>query len=103
MSYSNITVQRDERLFIVTINRPDVMNALNPDTHAEMDRAFNEFENDPELWVAIVTGAGDAAFCAGGDQKIRGTAGYRDAEGTEHLNVLDFQREIRIASCKGFQ
>jgi enoyl-CoA hydratase/carnithine racemase len=67
MSYQNITTGREERLFILTINRPDVMNALNPETHAEMARAFDEFEQDPELWVAIITGAGDAAFCAGGD------------------------------------
>jgi len=66
-SYQNITVEREERLYIVTINRPEVMNALNHQTHAEMARAFDEFEQDPELWVAIITGAGDAAFCAGGD------------------------------------
>jgi enoyl-CoA hydratase/carnithine racemase len=67
MAYQNIIVEREERIFTLTINRPDVMNALNPDTHAEMAAAFDEFENDPEMWVAIITGAGDAAFCAGGD------------------------------------
>lgn len=67
MSYQYIKVEREDHLYIVTINRPDVMNALNPQTHAEMAQAFDEFEQDPELWVAIVTGAGDTAFCAGGD------------------------------------
>ena len=67
MAYKNITVERDKRLYIVTINRPDVMNALDPHTHAEMAQAFDDFERDPDLWVAILTGAGDAAFCAGGD------------------------------------
>jgi crotonobetainyl-CoA hydratase len=67
MSYSNIIVERDERVLTITINRPDVMNALNPDTHAEMAHAFDAFESDSELWVAILTGAGDTAFCAGGD------------------------------------
>lgn len=67
MNYQYITTEREERLFILTINRPDVMNALNPQTHEEMAHAFDEFEQDPELWVAIITGAGDAAFCAGGD------------------------------------
>lgn len=67
MSYQNITAEREGRLYIVTINRPEVMNALNPATHAEMAQAFDEFEQDPELWVAILTGAGDMAFCSGGD------------------------------------
>jgi enoyl-CoA hydratase/carnithine racemase len=67
MSYEHITVEREERLCIITINRPDVMNALNPTTHAEMACAFDEFEADSELWIAILTGAGDTAFCAGGD------------------------------------
>jgi crotonobetainyl-CoA hydratase len=67
MSYQNITVEREERLYIVTINRPEVMNALNPETHAEMAQAFDAFEQDPELWVAIITGSGETAFCAGGD------------------------------------
>lgn len=67
MSYQNIIVEREDRLYIVTINRPEVMNALNPDTHAEMARAFDEYEQDPGLWVAILTGSGEAAFCAGGD------------------------------------
>jgi enoyl-CoA hydratase/carnithine racemase len=67
MQYENIKVERDDRLYIVTIDRPEVMNALNPATHAEMSHAFDEFENDPDLWVAIITGSGDAAFCAGGD------------------------------------
>ncbi len=67
MTYENITVEREERVCTITINRPDVMNALNPATHAEMARAFDAFEADEELWVAILTGAGDAAFCAGGD------------------------------------
>lgn len=42
MSYQNITVEREQRLYIVTINRPEVMNALNPETHAEMEQAFDE-------------------------------------------------------------
>jgi enoyl-CoA hydratase/carnithine racemase len=67
MSYQNITVEREERVYTVTINRPEVMNALNPETHSEMAQAFDEFEQDADLWVAIVTGAGDSAFCAGGD------------------------------------
>ena len=84
MSYQNITVEREDRLYIVTINRPEVMNALNPETHAEMAEAFDAFESDPELWVAIVTGAGDAAFCAGGD-----ISAMVDAESEDDYEVPD--------------
>lgn len=67
MDYQNIIVEREERLYIITINRPEVMNALDPQTHAEMAQAFDEFEQDSHAWVAILTGSGEAAFCAGGD------------------------------------
>ncbi|HUH37325.1 MAG TPA: enoyl-CoA hydratase-related protein [Spongiibacteraceae bacterium] len=67
MEYQHIQVSREERLMILTIDRPQVMNALAPQTHAEMDHAFNAFAADDELWAAIVTGSGDTAFCAGGD------------------------------------
>ena len=70
MSYTNIEVSCDERIMTITINRPEVMNALNPDTHAEMASAFDAFEHDDDLWVAILTGAGDTAFCAGGDISV---------------------------------
>jgi enoyl-CoA hydratase/carnithine racemase len=58
-----------ERIMIVTINRPEAMNALNPDAHDELQAAFDTFAQSPDLWIAIVTGAGDRAFCAGNDLK----------------------------------
>ncbi len=67
MSYQYITAEQDGRLFILTINRPEVMNAISPAASHEMAAALDEFEADDELWIAIITGAGDAAFCAGGD------------------------------------
>ena len=67
MIYRHITTEVEDRLFLVTIERPDVMNALDPDTNFELDAAFNEFEQNDELWVAIITGSGDAAFSSGGD------------------------------------
>ncbi len=70
MSYNNIIAETDGRIFTLTINRPEVMNALNPETHAEMSAAFDEFEANDELWVAIITGAGEQAFCAGGDISV---------------------------------
>ena len=59
--YTDIKYEKMDGIAKITINRPEVMNALNPETHAEMAAAFDEFESDPKLWVAIITGAGDAA------------------------------------------
>ena len=61
--------ERDGRILTVTMNRPERMNALHSPSHYELDEIFTNFENDPELWVAIVTGAGDRAFSAGNDLK----------------------------------
>jgi enoyl-CoA hydratase/carnithine racemase len=61
--------ETDGRLFIVTINRPEVYNALHPMANQELSDAFDAFAADPELWVAIITGAGDKAFSAGNDLK----------------------------------
>jgi enoyl-CoA hydratase/carnithine racemase len=58
---------RDGRTLIVTIDRPDRMNALHPPANAELAAIFDDFATDPELWVAILTGAGPRAFCAGND------------------------------------
>jgi enoyl-CoA hydratase/carnithine racemase len=62
-------VERDGRLLIVTINRPEVYNALHPMANQELSDVFDGFAADPELWVAIITGAGDKAFSAGNDLK----------------------------------
>ena len=61
--------ERDGRVFTVTIDRPEVMNALHPPANEELSSVFDEFVADPELWVAIITGAGDRAFSAGNDLK----------------------------------
>jgi enoyl-CoA hydratase/carnithine racemase len=61
--------ERDGRIFTVTIDRPEVMNALHPPANQELGVVFDEFAADPELWVAIITGAGDRAFSAGNDLK----------------------------------
>ncbi|MBI2743153.1 MAG: 1,4-dihydroxy-2-naphthoyl-CoA synthase [Chlamydiales bacterium] len=79
----------------ITINRPHVRNAFRPLTVKEMSQALSDARNDSSIGVVILTGEGREAFCAGGDQKIRGDAGYADEQGTERLNVLDFQREMR--------
>lgn len=69
MAYEFINVEKKDNLTILTINRPEVMNSLHPPACREMDEAFNSFSEDPDAWVAIITGAGDKAFCAGNDLK----------------------------------
>jgi crotonobetainyl-CoA hydratase len=68
-------VEREGRVLIVTIDRPEVMNALHPPANFELERALDDFVADPELWVAILTGAGDRAFCAGNDLKFQASVG----------------------------
>jgi naphthoate synthase len=85
----------DEGIAKITICRPEVRNAFRPQTVFEMSRAFADARDDPEIGVVILTGQGKDAFCSGGDQKIRGDAGYVGADGTPRLNVLDLQRQIR--------
>jgi naphthoate synthase len=79
----------------ITINRPEVRNAFRPTTVVEMSRAFEAARDDPAVGVIILTGAGTAAFCSGGDQRIRGDDGYVDESGKGRLNVLDLQIQIR--------
>lgn len=68
------TVTRKGPITIVTLSRPEVYNALHTDAHNELHEVFNDFAADPEQWVAIVTGAGDKAFCAGADLQNTGAA-----------------------------
>ncbi len=94
-SYEDILYHKAEGIAKITINRPQVRNAFRPQTVSEMRIALNDARDDLKIGVIILTGAGDLAFCSGGDQKIRGDSGYKDAQGVHRLNVLDFQREIR--------
>jgi enoyl-CoA hydratase/carnithine racemase len=73
--YEYIEVEKKGRLLVVTINRPEVMNCLCPPACKEMDDVFNEFSEDPDSWVAIVTAAGEKAFCAGNDLKWQAANG----------------------------
>jgi crotonobetainyl-CoA hydratase len=68
-------VERDGRLLIVTMDRPKVLNALHPPANLELTKVFDEFCADPDLWVAIITGEGDRAFCAGNDLKYQVESG----------------------------
>ena len=68
-------VEREGHLTIVTIARPERMNALHPPANRELAQIFDAFAEDSEQWVAIITGAGDRAFCAGNDLKHQATGG----------------------------
>lgn len=79
----------------ITINRPEVRNAFRPQTVMELKQAFELAREDSEIGVVILTGEGKEAFCSGGDQKVRGHAGYVGQDGVPRLNVLDLQKQIR--------
>ena len=79
----------------ITINRPKVRNAFRPLTVKEMLQAFEIVHEDREVGVIILCGEGPLAFCSGGDQKVRGDAGYIGEDGVPRLNILDVQRKIR--------
>jgi naphthoate synthase len=79
----------------LTINRPEVRNAFRPQTVKEMLIALEILHEDPDVGVIILCGEGPLAFCSGGDQKVRGDAGYVGDDGVPRLNILDVQRKIR--------
>jgi len=98
--YQDIIYEKWDGIAKVTINRPEVRNAFRPETVKEMYNAFSDAREDGEIGVVLLTGASPAsdgkyAFCSGGDQKVRGDAGYVDEGGVPRLNVLDLQRLIR--------
>ena len=94
-TYTDIRYHKADGIAKITINRPNVRNAFRPLTVQEMIHALADARMDDSIGAVILTGEGKEAFCSGGDQKIRGDAGYKDTNGTMHLNVLDFQRQIR--------
>ncbi len=94
-SYQDIKYEKMEGIAKITINRPEVRNAFRPLTVNEMIEALEDSRLDSGIGVVILTGEGEKAFCSGGDQKIRGEAGYKDEKGMNHLNVLEFQKKMR--------
>ena len=94
-TFEEIEYHKYDGIAKITINRPQVRNAFTPLTVQEMQRAFEDAREDTSVGVVILTGKGELAFCAGGDQKIRGNSGYKDSSGVHRLNVLDLQRQIR--------
>ena len=94
-SYEDIIYETAEGIAKITINRPEVRNAFRPKTLFELSDAFNRARDDSTIGVIIFTGAGNEAFCSGGDQRVRGNDGYKDEKGVGRLNVLDLQVQIR--------
>ena len=94
-SYTDILYEKSGGIAKITINRPEVHNAFRPLTIDELADAFFDAAKDDAIGVVLFTGAGGRAFCSGGDQRIRGHAGYVDTEGSARLNVLPLQRFIR--------
>ncbi|MDQ3236357.1 MAG: 1,4-dihydroxy-2-naphthoyl-CoA synthase [Actinomycetota bacterium] len=76
LEFTDIRYEKAEGIAKITINRPEVRNAFRPLTVREMRRAFEDARDDLEVGVIILTGEGPDAFCSGGDQKVRGDAGY---------------------------
>ena len=93
--FEDIRYEKWNGIAKITINRPEVRNAFRPQTLFELEAAFEDVREDPEIGVAILTGAGDQAFCSGGDQRVRGSEGYVGKDGVPRLNVLDLQKQIR--------
>ncbi len=93
--YEDILFEFFDGIAKITINRPHVYNAFRPKTNDEILDALNICRYDPAIDVVVLTGAGDKAFCSGGDQNVKGHGGYVDENGVPRLNVLDVHKAIR--------
>lgn len=93
--FKEILFEEYNKIAKITINRPECRNAFTPLTTLEMSRAFAYCRECQGIRVVILTGAGDMAFCAGGDMHVKGRGGYIDSEGVPRLSVLDVQMQIR--------
>jgi naphthoate synthase len=107
-TFADIRFEVWEGIAKITICRPEVRNAFRPQTVESIRSALQQARHDASIGVVILTGEGPLAFCSGGDMRVRREAGYADDSGTQSLNVLDLQREIRtcpkpvIAMVAGF-
>ena len=93
--YSDILYGKAEGIARISINRPEVHNSFRPATLDQLMEAFVDAHHDPEIGVVLLTGEGGRAFCAGGDQRVRGDGGYVGDDGVARLNVLELQRYMR--------
>ncbi len=93
--YEDILFDFFEGIARITINRPEVYNAFRPKTNFEILDALETCREDNDIDVVVLTGAGDKAFCSGGDQNVKGVGGYVGEDGVPRLNVLDIHKRIR--------
>ena len=93
--FKEILFESFEGIAKITINRPRYRNAFTPLTTWEMSQAFAYCREASDISVVILTGAGDKAFCSGGDMNVKGRGGYIGNDGVPRLNVLDVQKQIR--------
>lgn len=106
--YEDILFDYFEGIGRITINRPRYRNAFTPTTTMEISDALRICHENQEIYVVVLTGAGDKAFCAGGDQNVKGKGGYIGKDGVPRLQVLEVQKQIRsmpkpvIAMVNGF-
>ncbi len=113
-AYSDITYHKADGMARIAFDRPEKRNAFRPETIEQMTEAFRDVWADDQIGVVLLTGNGPSpkdgvhAFCAGGDQGVRGHAGYMNEQGVAQLNVLEMQRIMRnmpkpvIALVNGF-
>lgn len=107
-NFKEILFEEYNHIAKITINRPRYRNAFTPLTVWEMSQAFAYCHEALNIRVVLLTGAGDKAFCAGGDMHVKGRGGYVGGDGVPRLNVLDVQMQIRrlpkpvIAMVNGF-
>lgn len=93
--YSDILFDYFEGIARITINRPQVYNAFRPDTNQQILDALNICRERNDIGVVVITGAGEKAFCSGGDQNVKSRGGYIGTDGVPRLNVLDVHKAIR--------
>ncbi len=94
-NYEDILFEFHKGVAKITINRPEVLNAFRPQTVTEIGEALKICRENQDIYVVILTGAGDKAFCSGGDQNYKSHGGYMDKDGVPRLNILEVQRQIR--------
>ena len=94
-NFSDIKFEFFDGIAKITINRPKVYNAFRPETTMQMLEAMDYCRENKDVFVIVLTGEGDKAFCSGGDQNVKGKGGYIGEDGVPRLNILDMHRKIR--------